>query len=264
MLRSQQILLADARRLLQISGETRELGDDPARWRMHAISELCKLLKASVGMSTHARNFMPGQYPLPLIMVSHGWRGQTEEMLFHHYMTDPELPQEPGIVAVVARKGQDHVHTRTQLVKDRDWYANRLTNELRIPADIDHFLISCRWLGDGELDQLIFHRPPGAPDFSDRERTLVGLFHDELKRTWMLQRERVRRATALPPYLLRVAERLMAGRSEKEAAHDLGLSRHTVHQYVKELHRRTGAASRGELLARLLPRQAEFVPKLGP
>ncbi|HTO96771.1 MAG TPA: LuxR C-terminal-related transcriptional regulator, partial [Myxococcales bacterium] len=39
------------------------------------------------------------------------------------------------------------------------------------------------------------------------------------------------------------------GRSEKQVAAQLGLSLHTVHDYVKGLHRRLGVQSRGELLA---------------
>jgi DNA-binding CsgD family transcriptional regulator len=42
---------------------------------------------------------------------------------------------------------------------------------------------------------------------------------------------------------------LMAGDSEKQVARKFGVSRHTVHVYVKRLHTWFGVASRGELLA---------------
>jgi hypothetical protein len=35
-----------------------------------------------------------------------------------------------------------------------------------------------------------------------------------------------------------------------------------VHNYVKDLHRRFAATSRGELLARCAPRTADFRPRL--
>ena len=48
--------------------------------------------------------------------------------------------------------------------------------------------------------------------------------------------------------------RLLQGDSEKEAAQCLGVSRHTVHVYIKSLHRRFDVHSRGELLAEVLHR----------
>lgn len=56
----------------------------------------------------------------------------------------------------------------------------------------------------------------------------------------------------LSPRVAQTLERLLAGDSEKEAAARLGLSRHTVHVYVKTLYRHYDVSSRGELLARFV------------
>ena len=58
---------------------------------------------------------------------------------------------------------------------------------------------------------------------------------------------------ALPPRLEQTLRGLLSGQSEKQIAADLKVSGHTIHEYVKDLHRRLGVASRGELLARFLP-----------
>ena len=47
----------------------------------------------------------------------------------------------------------------------------------------------------------------------------------------------------------RVLERLLTGQSEKEVASCLGLSRHTVHEYVKRIYKQLGVSSRAELMA---------------
>jgi pSer/pThr/pTyr-binding forkhead associated (FHA) protein len=47
----------------------------------------------------------------------------------------------------------------------------------------------------------------------------------------------------------KVLRLLLQGASEKEAAAELGLSYHTVHTHVKEIHRELGVRSRGELMA---------------
>lgn len=44
---------------------------------------------------------------------------------------------------------------------------------------------------------------------------------------------------------------LCQGSSEKQVAKALGLSRHTVHAYVKELHRKCGVNTRAELLSKV-------------
>jgi DNA-binding CsgD family transcriptional regulator len=57
---------------------------------------------------------------------------------------------------------------------------------------------------------------------------------------------------SLTPREREVLARLAAGDSEKQAARQLGLSPHTVHDHVKRIHRVFGVASRGELLARFV------------
>jgi DNA-binding CsgD family transcriptional regulator len=49
-----------------------------------------------------------------------------------------------------------------------------------------------------------------------------------------------------------VLEQLIAGRSIKQIAQALSRSPHTVHDHVKSLHRKLGARTRGELIARAL------------
>lgn len=57
---------------------------------------------------------------------------------------------------------------------------------------------------------------------------------------------------SLSPRMKQTLDRLLAGDSEKQIARHLGLSRHTVHVYVKALYRGFGVSSRGELLAKFV------------
>jgi len=47
-----------------------------------------------------------------------------------------------------------------------------------------------------------------------------------------------------------ILEHLVVGRSVRDIANDLERSPHTVHDHVKSLHRKLGAKTRGELIAR--------------
>ena len=59
-------------------------------------------------------------------------------------------------------------------------------------------------------------------------------------------------STHLPPRVRQTLDCLLQGDSEKQIAGKLRLSRHTVHDYVKSLHRKFAVSSRGELLARFV------------
>lgn len=59
-------------------------------------------------------------------------------------------------------------------------------------------------------------------------------------------------AADLSPRLRETLKHLLAGDSEKQIAAKLGLSKHTVHVYVKGLYKHFNVYSRGELLAKCL------------
>jgi DNA-binding NtrC family response regulator len=65
----------------------------------------------------------------------------------------------------------------------------------------------------------------------------------------------VPRMEGLSPRMQQTLECLLAGASEKEVAAKLGLSSHTVHDYVKKLYRHFRVSSRAELLATVLGRR---------
>ena len=66
--------------------------------------------------------------------------------------------------------------------------------------------------------------------------------------------------SGLAPRLRQVLACLFEGDSEKQIAARLRISRHTVHEYLRRLHRLFDVSSRGELLARCAP----FLPLLHP
>jgi DNA-binding NarL/FixJ family response regulator len=68
-------------------------------------------------------------------------------------------------------------------------------------------------------------------------------------------RESKRETSPLPelsPRMRQTLDRLLAGDSEKQIAHRMGLSRHTVHVYVKAIYRGFSVSSRGELLSKFV------------
>jgi DNA-binding NarL/FixJ family response regulator len=98
--------------------------------------------------------------------------------------------------------------------------------------------------------------------FGTRVRRLLRLFHDELARHvgTALVSEPAEPLLHLPPRLRQIMDCLLEGDGEKQVALHLGLSRHTVHDYIKDLYRRLGVCSRGEFMAFCL----RHCPRCGP
>jgi DNA-binding CsgD family transcriptional regulator len=124
---------------------------------------------------------------------------------------------------------------------------------------LDDLLASGHWTNEPPwLFGFILVRPLGEKRYGERERRLVHLFHDELSRYvgTALAAEEGGAVALLPPRLRQTLECLLERDSEKQVAARLGLSRHTVHEYVTALHRRLGVQSRGELMALCLRRRS--------
>jgi len=101
--------------------------------------------------------------------------------------------------------------------------------------------------------------PAGAQQPVEQRRRLVAEFcklvarhahGQEIKPAPQLTSTDVAALHELAPRLRQTLDRLLAGDSEKQVAAKLGLSRHTVHVYVKSLHKKLGVSSRSELLSR--------------
>lgn len=99
-----------------------------------------------------------------------------------------------------------------------------------------------------------FHRRQGKPDFADRERAIVHLVFGQVD--WLH-----RHGTNLPigPKTLQLTARerdvlafLLNGDSRKQIAAALGISEHTVSDYLKQLYRHFNVSSRGELQAHFI------------
>jgi DNA-binding CsgD family transcriptional regulator len=148
--------------------------------------------------------------------------------------------------------------TRRQLIPDRDWYASVGYQEYHRLLGTDHHRLQAGADGRG-TDDLPFPaqdrrrgrllRPFGAARSPGALRTGASG-----RSGASFRRRPVQPDTAVAEGARDIL--LSAGGDrEKQVASRLGLSRETVHQYVKALYRHYQVASRAELLARVLGRR---------
>jgi hypothetical protein len=243
--------------MYRLIGDIRALGADPAQWRTHMVRKLRKVLDAEIVISSevHVRA-IPGQPRdaggrLRITDVGWGCDGGDEKHVWKIHSETDSRPEE-FMLALLPDQAEAGDETATLHV--------RPTMPLRGGKS---FVLSQYPLPHlGTVDQLGVHRDAMHNPFSAVEHRLIRLFHVELGRLW--RNDALLKArdpnSELPPRLAQTLAALQEGCSEKQVSLKLGISQHTVHNYVKALHQRLGVSSRGELLAKMPQPSGSFTP----
>ena len=247
--------LRQLRELYFLVGECSELGADPIAWRQRMVDGLLKLLEADVVLYTESEQVAPfgqGRFVEPRLLVDCGWPCESDRAVLLEFMQTsdlsddgmwcvPEYIEAPGPVLGVHRR---------RFVDDRSWYRGAFFNEALGRSHVDHTLIAQYRIGN-HLEWFTVLRGVEAPDFTRRHRQLLRLFVMEYIRLFGTRLVPVGGPSVadLAPRPRQVLACLMEGDSEKQVAIRLRITQHTVHDYVKLLHKRFAVSSRGELLA---------------
>jgi len=265
MSKSNRLRLEEVRRAFRLVGECRELGSHPGQWCPHMFVGLSRLVGARAGNGGEVRLVRP-QGPVEGAAYFDAGLEPAEHDLYVEFLRTHGIDRHPLAIGLAGwrtagpQPGRVIARTRRQLVPDREWYGSVCYNEYHRLIRIDHCLGSALELtAHGAFSCVILHRTVGEPDFSERQRRLLHLFHDELGRligTALASATGPDPVGALAPRLRQTLDCLLEGDGEKQVAARLGLSRTTVHQYVTMLYRRFDVGSRAELLARFICRPA--------
>lgn len=259
MSRSARLCLSDIQGVFRLLGEVRALGREPDAWRRHALAGLIQLTGACAGVAGLEAVQVHGNAGDFAERVEVGLDAPRQQRVLAEFIAGGHIRRHPGFTYLRRTAGRPFTRTRSEMIADAAWYGSAAVVDFHQALGCDDFLHSRRRLpGFGACDALVLHRAWGAGRFDGRARALVRLFHDELARLWAAPAPAAGRPW--PPHLRRLVVEFQSGHSEKEAAVMLGLSRHTVHSYAKELYRRLGVKSRGEALATLAWTDA-FVPR---
>jgi len=252
MRRSETVGITEVQAMLRLVAETAELWYDPIVQRRYTLESLCKLLPAKVGICfTFGDVLMGGDGACgPLVQVG---MEESQERVVKTYLqsgepADPALPKLAEITAPVV------VARRSELVNDKLWYASPYYRELREPLALDD-TIYAKITVPGKVISLALLRAIGDEPFTERQSQLVDLCLSQM--SWPFQPEDKSvdpRLASLQPRLRKVMQHLLDGDGEKQVAAKLGLSRHTVHEYVKMIYQQLGVSSRSELLSQWVGR----------
>jgi DNA-binding CsgD family transcriptional regulator len=252
--RSDEVRFDEFQKALQLGLELRELPQGSEVQKRHALQGMAALVGAQVTIWANVDGVSAGGGVIrPAIDL--GWSCEAERNAFLSYVDRDQWtaidPSMPSLARAVS--GPMCTFTREQLVDDRAWYRSDHVQGLRRAGRVDSFIYTVHARTSDEIAAFSLHRAWGERQFSERERRLVDLFHracaflhdPPFELSPAVARE-------LTPRLRETLLGLARGLSEKQVAAELRLSPHTVHDYVKALHRQFGVQSRGELLARCI------------
>lgn len=274
--KSAGLRIADVRAVHRLVGDCRDLGDDPLAWGARLAEGVGELTAGGTALVGHMPPSMlravlsPQGAPItevtriltesPRHHAAWGWENGFDPVGYARLagaMLERGLDFHPAFSRYV-RTGQDGIAlSRADLVSDRDWYRSEYFRDYHSAAGGDAILMSYRTTSTlGGVWGLVTVRHPGEKDFFPRQKAILA----ELNAVLVPQ---IGRALAsphdpspsqLPPRVRAVLKCLLEGDTDKQIAARLNLTRATVNDYGKRIHRHFRVGSRGELLARWVRR----------
>jgi DNA-binding CsgD family transcriptional regulator len=239
----------DVQAILRLVGGAAELWYQPELQRQFTLDSLCTLLRAKVGVCyTWGDVLVGGKTPCrDFTSVGLDSAGLAK---FEAFVRAGE-PHDPVMNVLAAVQGRVTTMCRQAAVVDADWINSDHNKQLRQPLGLGPTLyvkIVAQSIGRETL--VMLSREDSAEAFNERDAYLTDLCLSEMAWPFTPEMSYVDpKVESLQPRLKKVMKLLLEGDSEKQVAFKLGLSPHTVHEYVKDLYSELGVCSRGELLS---------------
>ena len=243
------MLATDVQAILRLVGGAAELWYQPQLQREFTLDSLCKLLKAKAAVCYTLGDVLTGGSN-PCGQFSSVGLDEAGRDQFENYLKTG-APRDPVLDVLASIDGRVITLARPDAVSDQDWYGCAHYENVRKPLGLDHALYVK--IVAASLDRqtiVMLARGEGDAPFTDRDAYLSELCLSEMAWPYTPEMDYTDpRLEALQPRLKKVMRHLLEGDSEKQVALKLGLSPHSVHQYVKQLYAQLEVNSRGELLA---------------
>ena len=251
---------AEMRRIYQIIGECRELGDDLVQWRSHLWLQTAELVDADLML--HAviddKPDEPNMRNGAAWGFENGFNLKGWVTLLQEYGSSLKSEMTELMLPRIRKEQRGNASTRQMLIADRDWHA---TFDKRVMADTlgtSATIQSYHWLryDRNSFDAMTITRGVNRREFTEREAFLVGMLHSEI--TSMIGNALIGyeepQPSVLAPRVRQVLACMLEGDSDKQIAIRLGISPHTVNQYTKVIFQHFTVCTRTELLARWIRR----------
>lgn len=236
--------LGDVSAILDLSRQLMQSPADTSVRRHQMLAALCQILPADGGAALSIRG------------VQKHWAPYISSLVHTGPDAAPVLPpsirrlaRNPWKRGQIPRGANRSDFLRAALAADGLCVVRALRSAADTPTR-ERWLYSLLPVADGTAIAALLLRRSHGPRFSRRDRSLVHTFH--ARAAWLFREETQLDHSGerpLTPRQWQALKHLLNGQGEKQIAALMGVSRNTVHHYVKILHRHFNVNTRGELLA---------------
>jgi DNA-binding CsgD family transcriptional regulator len=239
----------DARSMVRLVAEVAALRTDHATAKRYLMNGLKEMVGADCWIWT--LGYLHPEKPPAYLCFLHDGFGEER---FARFLQASEHPDMMALTAPFAREVLEGRHvTRLRQQIDRE---NRFPSSDVYPtwleADVAPLMLSAVPLNDQCVSFIGIYRRADQPLFNERERQIAHILLTEVP--WLHAEGWPEDFGRLAPSLSRkrrlVLNQLLEGDSRKIVAAKLGLSIHTVSDYIKDIYRTFGVRSHAELMRR--------------
>jgi DNA-binding CsgD family transcriptional regulator len=242
----------DIRAIVRILGHVAAMKPSPDRQRKYLMGALAKLLGTDTWVWGVAPLLDPEKQP---VYVFRHTGGMDEERM-SRFLLAVEHPDTGVMTAPLAEavaKTNSQVTRFLEQIIPLGRFRGSPAWEHWKAAGIGPILITIRPVPGYGISCIGFYRPVDARAFGEREARIA---HIVLSEVPLLHEAGMPHAAArtlpqLPPRCRLIINQLVRGMSRHDIAAHLGLSPHTVHDYVKRIFQHFSVHSQSELIARL-------------
>lgn len=241
----------DFRAVVRILADVASMDGTPDDKRNYLLRELGLLLNTDTWLWGVAPLIEPGKQPVYLFQNS-GGIDDARMAIMLRAIEHPETGAMTSRLAAEIIAAGGHITRRWQDVIEDDWFLHSDASPIWREANIGPILFSMRPIPGVGTSVVGFYRPVSAPLFDDREARIAHIVLTEVG--WLheagMPHSAAKDVPKLPPRCRLILNQLVHGRARKEIAADLGISLHTVNDYLKQIYRHFGVRSQLELIAR--------------
>jgi DNA-binding CsgD family transcriptional regulator len=244
----EMIRIVRLREAMSLVREVHELGRCTEAAREHLLRGVLRIVGAEFGAAVVDGAYEPGKnqgieaatlanfdQEIIALFTTHNTLGSSVNP-YHRAMMEKTASASIGDVLT---------HTNDELMTRDVWTRSPWVQEYVRPARVDHFLGTIGMIGTARGEGLAFMRGSRSRPFSKADRELLNLIHIGVGRFFDMESSPPR----LSPRLRETLDGLLSGGSDKAIAARMGISPHTVREYIQAVYRAYGVSTRAALFA---------------